>query len=389
MIYFDNAATTQTDNEVIDEMLKYFNTFYANPSSPHYLAAISHKALEDARTTISKTINAKEDEIIFTSGGTEADNLALNLITNCKGKHIITSKIEHPAILNTLEKLKTKGIKVSYIGVNEQGIIKLKELKKAISDETSLITIMYANNEIGTIQPVKEIGYIAKEHNIIFHTDAVQAYGQEYIDVKSENIDMLSASAHKFYGPKGIGFLYCRKGIKLNPQIMGGGQEKGFRSGTENVPAIAGMAKAGKMAMQGLSKNKAYTSNLRNYFIKRILDEIPFSRINGDKSNRLSGNISVSFQFINGQELLSILDLNEICASTGSACSSGKNKTSHVLEAIGLNEDLANSTIRFTISKNNTKDEIDYCIKILKENIEELRNYSTEYSCLKKSENNV
>lgn len=385
MIYMDNAATTPTASVVVDEMLKYFTIIYGNPSSKYEFSNRSKIAINNSRKIIAETINASPDEIYFTSGGTESDNWALNAILslNPLKNHIITSVIEHPAILRTAENLMKKGVNVTFINVDENGIIKIKELKKAITDKTALISIMYANNEIGTIQPIEEISNIALENGIPFHTDAVQAYTQLPIDVKALNIGLMSASAHKFYGPKGIGFLYCDKNINISPLIFGGGQEKGLRSGTENVPAIVGMATASKICSHNMLNSTNYVKRLRDYFIKRILTEIPFSRINGDKLNRLPGNINVSFQFVNSKELLAILDINNICASAGSACSSSKKSSSHVLLAIGLDEELANSSIRFSISKNNTKEEIDYCMNILKRAIYDLRNSSMEYSYLK------
>lgn len=383
MIYMDNAATTKTKKEVVDEMLEYFTILYGNPSSIYEFAGKSRDAIENARNIISDTINATSDEIYFTSGGTESDNWALRTVAKAyknKGKHIITSKIEHPAILKTSKNLEDLDFKISYIDVDEYGMIKLQRLIDEITDETILVSVMMANNEIGTIEPISKIGKICHERGIIFHTDAVQAYGQIPIDVRKMNIDLLSASAHKFHGPKGIGFLYINDSVKTVPLLFGGGQEKGLRAGTQNVPSIVGMAKAAELSHNNMMNKARYEVSLRDYFIERILREIPFSRLNGSRRNRLPGNINISFQFVEASEILALLDMKGICASSGSACSSNSSKPSHVLISIGLPEELAYSSIRFTISDETTKDEIDFVVNNTKNIISELRKKSSEYN---------
>ena len=383
MIYMDNAATTKTKKEVVDEMLEYFTILYGNPSSIYEFAGKSRDAIENARNIISDTINATSDEIYFTSGGTESDNWALRTVAKAyknKGKHIITSKIEHPAILKTSKNLEDLDFKISYIDVDEYGVIKLQRLIDEITDDTILVSVMMANNEIGTIEPISKIGKICHERGIIFHTDAVQAYGQIPIDVKKMNIDLLSASAHKFHGPKGIGFLYINDSVKRVPLLFGGGQEKGLRAGTQNVPSIVGMAKAAELSHNNMMNKARYEVSLRDYFIERILREIPFSRLNGSRRNRLPGNINISFQFVEASEILALLDMKGICASSGSACSSNSSKPSHVLISIGLPEELAYSSIRFTISDETTKDEIDFVVNNTKNIISELRKKSSEYN---------
>lgn len=383
MIYMDNAATTQTKKEVVDEMLKYFSILYGNPSSIYEFAGKSREAIDKSRQTIARTLGVDENEIYFTSGGTESDNWALRSIAKSykdKGNHIITSRIEHHAILRAAKNLEDLGYRVSYIDVDENGRIKPNQLLKAISKETILISVMMANNEIGTIQPLKEIGMLARDRDIIFHTDAVQAYGQINIDVKMLNIDMLSASAHKFNGPKGIGFLYINNKVKMTPLLFGGGQEKGIRAGTENVPSIVGMAKAADIAYKNISNKYRSERNMRDYFINRVLREIPYVRLNGDRINRLPGNINIAFQFVNAAELLALLDVDEIYASGGSACSSSSKSPSHVLTALGLPEELAYSSVRFTISEETTRDEVNYVVDRLKKHVYDLRKSSTEYS---------
>lgn len=382
IIYLDNAATTRTDQRVINEMLKYFDILYGNPSSVYEFAGKSREAIEKARHIIAKTIKAEEDEIFFTSGGTESDNWALRGILKAytdKGKHLITSKIEHPAILNTARNMEESGFEVSYIDVDEYGVIKLQGLKENIRNDTVLISVMMANNEVGTIEPYENIADIAGKNHIIFHTDAVQCYGQIPIDVKKSGIDLLSASAHKFNGPKGIGFLYISNKIKKEPIIFGGGQERGFRSGTWNVPSIVGMAKAAHIAHEDMERRMRKERELRDYFIKRIIAEIPFSRLNGAKEARLPGNINFAFEFINNAELIAMLDAAGICASGGSACSSSKQQASHVLTAMGIPETLANASVRFTLSHDTTRKEIDYVINCLKYIINNLRMNSGDY----------
>ncbi len=383
LIYLDNAATTMTYKEVVDDMMDYFTLLYGNPSSVYEFAGKSKKAIEDARSLIADTLGAKKQEIYFTSGGTESDNWALRSITKeygSKGKHIITSRIEHPAIMNTAKNLEDLGFDVTYINVNENGIIKLNELEQAIRKDTILISVMAANNEIGTLQPIKEIGRIAKKYNIIFHTDAVQMYGQLPIDVNEYNIDMLSASAHKFHGPKGIGFLYVRESVNISSFIFGGGQENHKRAGTQNVPSIVGMASAAGIAHKNMMERGKQETQLRDYFINRILKEIPFSRLNGDRTKRLPGNVNVSFQFVDASELLASLDMKGICASSGSACSSHSTEPSYVLSSIGLPENLIFSTIRMTFSESTSKEQLDYVVEVLKEISKEYRKNSNEYA---------
>ena len=324
-IYFDNAATTKLDDEVFKEMMPYFINEYGNASSIYKLGRNSRNAVETAREKIAEAINAEPREIYFTSGGTESDNTAIRGIAynyKKKGNHIITSKIEHPAVLQTCKQLEKEGFEVTYIDVDEYGIIDLQSLKKSINETTILISIMFANNEIGTIQPIKEIGKIAKENNIYFHTDSVQAVGSIKIDVKEMNIDSLSMSAHKFYGPKGIGALYVKKGINFQKFMNGGHQEKNKRAGTENVPAIVGMGKAIEIAYKDLEKHTKHIKELRDYYIREVQDKIPYVKINGCIDKRLPGNSNISFRFIEGEGLLLNLDLKGICASSGSACTS-------------------------------------------------------------------
>ena len=375
-IYLDNAATTKTAPEVVDAMLPYFNQFYGNPSSIYSLAAESKKAVTDAREIIAESLGAKAQDIYFTAGGSESDNWALKAAAEAyasKGKHIITSAIEHHAILHTCEYLEKQGYEVTYVGVDENGILKLDELKAAIRPDTILISVMFANNEIGTIQPIKEIGEIAKEHGILFHTDAVQAYGQLPIDVEEYHIDMLSASGHKLNGPKGIGFLYIRKGLKLRSLIHGGAQERSRRAGTENVPGIVGLGAAASRAMSTMRQRTEYEIGLRDYLISEIEAKIPYCRLNGDRHNRLPNNVNFSFQFIEGESLLIMLDMKGICASSGSACTSGSLDPSHVLLAIGLPHEIAHGSLRLTISEETTKEDIDFTVAAVAEIVEKLR----------------
>ena len=381
-IYLDNAATTKTRPEVVEAMLPYFGDMYGNPSSVYEFASQNKKAVDDARGTIAKALGSDITEIYYTAGGTEADNWALKAAVEAyegKGNHIITSRIEHHAILHTCEYLEKKGYEVTYVDVDEAGIIKLDQLEKAIRPSTILITVMFANNEIGTIQPIKEIGAIAKKHNILFHTDAVQAFGQVEINVNDMNIDMLSASAHKLNGPKGIGFLYIRKGVKIRSLIHGGGQERQRRAGTENVPGVVGFGKAVEIAMTTLTERAEKEAELRNYLIKRVLAEVPYVRLNGDRTRRLPNNANFSFQFIEGESLLIMLDMNHICASSGSACTSGSLDPSHVLLAIGLPHEIAHGSLRLTLSEDNTREEIDYTVDKIKEIVDKLRKMSPLY----------
>ncbi len=382
LIYLDHAATTATRPEVVEVMLPYFTENYGNPSSVYKFSNASKDAIVNARETIAKSLNAEAKDIYFTAGGSESDNWALKetaRVYKTKGKHIITSAIEHHAILHTCEFLEKEGFEVTYVGVDENGIIKMDELKKAIRPDTILISVMFANNEIGTIQPIKEIGAIAREKGILFHTDAVQAYGQLPIDVEELNIDMLSASGHKLNGPKGIGFLYIRKGIKIRNLIHGGGQERARRAGTENVPGIVGLGKAVEIAVNTMSDRAKYETELRNYLIDRVLSEIPYTRLNGDRNKRLPNNVNFSFQFIEGESLLIMLDMAGICGSSGSACTSGSLDPSHVLLGIGLPHEIAHGSLRLTLGDENTKEELDYVIEKLKEIVQKLRDMSPLY----------
>ena len=381
-IYFDNSATTRLDDEVLKEMMPYLTEEYGNASSIYKLGRNNRNAVETAREKVAQAINANPEEIYFTSGGTESDNTALRGIAyynKKKGNHIITSKIEHPAILETCKQLEKEGFEVTYLNVDSDGIIDLEELKKFIKSTTTLISIMFANNEVGTIQPIEEIGKIAKENNIYFHTDAVQAIGSIKIDVKEMNIDSLSMSAHKFYGPKGIGVLYIKKGVQFQKFMNGGHQEKNKRAGTENVPAIVGMGKAIEIAYRDLEKHNRKIKELRDYYVEQIQKRIAYIQINGDMEKRLVGNSNISFRFIEGEGLLLNLDLKGICASSGSACTSGSLDPSHVLLAIGLPHEVAHGSLRISIGKYNTKQEVDFLIDSLVEIVERLRNMSPLY----------
>lgn len=382
LIYLDNAATTPTKPEVVEAMLPYFTEKFGNPSSVYDFASKNKAVVTQARETIAKSLNTNTADIYFTAGGSESDNWALKATADAykeKGNHIITSKIEHHAILHTCQYLEEHGYEVTYLDVDENGVVKLEELKKAIRPTTILISIMFANNEIGTIQPIKEIGEIAKEHGILFHTDAVQAYGQLKIDVEELNIDMLSASGHKLNGPKGIGFLYIRKGLKLRSFIHGGGQERHRRAGTENVPGIVGLGKAVEIAMATLEERQKKESALRDKLIDRVLAEVPYVRLNGHRTNRLPNNANFSFQFIEGESLLIMLDMKHICASSGSACTSGSLDPSHVLLAIGLPHEIAHGSLRLTLSDTTTEEQIDYVVDCVKEIVEKLRAMSPLY----------
>ena len=382
MIYLDNAATTKTRPEVVEAMLPYFTESYGNPSSVYTFSAKSKEAVTKAREIIADSLGVKSNEIYFTAGGSEADNWALVAAAEAyeaKGKHIITSKIEHHAILHTCEYLEKRGYEVTYLDVDENGVVKLDELKKAIRPDTILISIMFANNEIGTIQPIKEIGRIAKEHGILFHTDAVQAFGQVPIDVDEYNIDMLSSSGHKINGPKGIGFLYIRKGVKIKSFVHGGAQERKRRAGTENVPGIVGYGAAAERAVRTMKERTAKEIELRDYLINRLTTEIPYSRLNGDRVKRLPNNVNVSFQFIEGESMLLMLDQNGICGSSGSACTSGSLDPSHVLLAIGVPHEVAHGSLRLTLSDETTKEDLDFTVDKLKEIVQYLRSMSPLY----------
>ncbi len=389
-IYLDNNATTKTDEEVVKAMMPYLLESYGNPSSIYKIGRENKKAVEDSREKIAKILNCNPSEIYFTSGGSESDNTAIRGIAYSyknKGNHIITSKIEHPAVLETCKQLAKEGFEVTYIGVNENGIVDLEELKKSIKPTTTLITIMFANNEIGTLQPIKEIGKIAKEQNIIFHTDAVQAVGSVKINVKELNVDSLSLSAHKFYGPKGIGVLYVKKGIQFNKFINGGHQERNKRAGTENVAGIVGLAKAMELSYQNLEEHNNKIKKLRDYYVEQVKEKIPYIKINGDMEKRLPGNSNISFRFIEGEGLLLNLDLKGICASSGSACTSGSLDPSHVLLAIGLPHEIAHGSLRVSIGKYNTKEEIDYVVESLVEIVGRLREMSPLYEKFMEGEN--
>ncbi len=382
MIYLDNAATTKVADSVVDAMLPYFKEHYGNASSIYQLGAKSKEALDESREYIAGTLGAKTNEIYFTAGGSESDNWAIKATADAyarKGKHIITSAIEHHAVLHTCEYLEKHGYEVTYVGVDENGVIKLDELKAAIRPDTILISVMFANNEIGTIQPIKEIGEIAKEHDILFHTDAVQAYAQVPINVDEMHIDMLSASGHKLNGPKGIGFLYIRKGIKIRSFVHGGQQERGRRAGTENIPGIVGLAAAAKRSFSMLEEKMKKEIELRDYLISRIEAEIPYCRLNGDRKKRLPNNVNFSFQFIEGESMLILLDSKGIAASSGSACTSGSLDPSHVLLAIGLPHEIAHGSLRLTLSEENTKEEMDYVVEQLTAILERLRSMSPLY----------
>ena len=362
MIYLDNAATTKTAPEVVDAMLPYFSEYYGNASTIYSLGAESKKAMDHARQTIADSLGAKPEEIYFTAGGSESDNWALKATAEAyasKGKHIITTKIEHHAILHTCEYLEKRGFEITYLNVDRDGLISLDELKAAIRPDTILISVMFANNEIGTIEPIAEIGEIAKEHGVLFHTDAVQAYAQVPINVDEMRIDMLSASGHKLNGPKGIGFLYIRKGVKIRSFVHGGAQERSRRAGTENIPGIVGLGAAVERAMRIMDTKTRKESELRDYLIGRLENEIPHCWLNGHRTKRLPNNINFSFLFIEGESMLIMLDMKGICASSGSACTSGSLDPSHVLLAIGLKHEEAHGSLRLTLSEESTKEALD------------------------------
>lgn len=382
MIYLDNAATTKVSEAVYEAMKPYFCEMYANPSAIYGFAGKSMKGVDEARGQVASLIGAKQNEIYFTAGGSEADNWAIKAAAEAnrnKGKHIITSTIEHHAVLHTCQYLEKQGFDVTYVGVDENGTINLKELKAAIRPDTILISVMAANNEIGTIEPLKEIGEIAKEHGILFHTDAVQAFGHIPLNVDELSIDLLSASGHKLHAPKGVGFLYIRNDIKLGSFIHGGAQERSRRAGTLNTAGIVGMGAAAKIAGEQLETNIRKQLQLRDYLIERVLSEIPYSRLNGGRTNRLPGNASFCFRFIEGESLLILLDQKGICASSGSACTSGSLDPSHVLLAIGLPHELAHGSLRLTLSEETTKEELDYTVDELKKIVERLRSMSPLY----------
>ena len=391
MIYFDNAATTKTAPEVVDAMLPYFSEYYGNASTIYGLGAESKKAMDHARQTIADSLGAKPEEIYFTAGGSESDNWALKATAEAyasKGKHIITTKIEHHAILHTCEYLEKRGFEITYLNVDRDGLISLDELKAAIRPDTILISVMFANNEIGTIEPIAEIGEIAKEHGVLFHTDAVQAYAQVPINVDEMHIDMLSASGHKLNGPKGIGFLYIRKGVKIRSFVHGGAQERSRRAGTENIPGIVGLGAAVERAMRIMDSKTQREIELRDYLIGRLENEIPHCWLNGHRTKRLPNNINFSFLFIEGESMLIMLDMKGICASSGSACTSGSLDPSHVLLAIGLKHEEAHGSLRLTLSEDSTKEEMDIVAEEVKKIVQRLRDMSPLYEDFLKNQKN-
>ena len=382
LIYLDNAATTKTAPEVVEAMLPYFTEHFGNPSSVYSVGSSNKEVITKQRETIAKALGAKTEEIYFTAGGSESDNWALKATAEAygsKGKHIITTKIEHHAILHTGEYLEKHGYEVTYLDVDENGIVSPETVEAAIRPDTILISIMFANNEIGTIEPIKEIGEIAHKHGILFHTDAVQAFGQVPINVDEMNIDMLSSSGHKLNGPKGIGFLYIRKGVKIRSFVHGGAQERKRRAGTENVPGIVGLGKAVEIAVATMEERTKKESELRDYLIERVLKEVPYSRLNGPRKDRLPNNVSFCFQFIEGESLLIMLDMKGICASSGSACTSGSLDPSHVLLAIGLPHEIAHGSLRLTLGADTTKEQIDTTVDAIKEIVAHLRSMSPLY----------
>lgn len=391
MIYLDNAATTKTAPEVVDAMLPYFSEYYGNASTIYSLGAESKKAMDHARQTIADSLGAKPEEIYFTAGGSESDNWALKATAEAyasKGKHIITTKIEHHAILHTCEYLEKRGFEITYLNVDRDGLISLDELKAAIRPDTILISVMFANNEIGTIEPIAEIGEIAKEHGVLFHTDAVQAYAQVPINVDEMHIDMLSASGHKLNGPKGIGFLYIRKGVKIRSFVHGGAQERSRRAGTENIPGIVGLGAAVERAMRIMDSKTRKEIELRDYLIGRLENEIPHCWLNGHRTKRLPNNINFSFLFIEGESMLIMLDMKGICASSGSACTSGSLDPSHVLLAIGLKHEEAHGSLRLTLSEDSTKEEMDIVAEEVKKIVQRLRDMSPLYEDFLKNQKN-
>lgn len=382
MIYLDNASTTKLDKRVLDRMLPYLSEEYGNPSAIYKPAKTARKAVEEARATVAKILNCEPTEIYFTASGSESDNTAIKGIARRyrdKGRHIITSKIEHPAVLETCKALEREGFDVTYISVDGNGILDLKELENSIREDTILISVMFANNEIGTLQPVKEIGEIAKRHGVFFHTDAVQAVGSEWIDVKELGIDSLSLSAHKFHGPKGVGALYVKSGVRFERFVDGGHQEKGRRAGTENVAGIVGLAAAMELSYAELQEKNGRVRALRDYYEAEVEKRIPYIKRNGDQKKRLAGTSNISFEFIEGEGLLLNLDLKGICASSGSACTSGSLDPSHVLLAIGLKHEIAHGSLRISIGKYNTKEEIDFLVENLVEIVNKLREMSPLY----------
>ena len=382
MIYLDNAATTKASPEVVKAMLPYFTEHFGNPSSIYGFAAANKEVVAKQREIIAGVLGAKVNEIYFTAGGTESDNWALIATAEAyggKGRHIITSRIEHHAILHTCDYLEKRGYEVTYLDVDANGLVDPADVEKAIREDTILVSVMYANNEIGSIQPIREIGEITSRHGVLFHTDAVQAFCQVPINVDECHIDMLSASGHKLNGPKGIGFLYIRKGVKIRSFIHGGAQERKRRAGTENVPGIVGLGKAVELASGSMDERAEKERELRDYLIRRIEEEIPYCRLNGDREKRLPNNVNFSFRFIEGESMLIMLDMKGICASSGSACTSGSLDPSHVLLAIGLPHEIAHGSLRMTLGADTRKEDLDYVVEQLKEIIEQLRGMSPLY----------
>lgn len=386
-VYADNAATTAVSKAVLDEMIPYFCDKYGNPSSIYSIGRDSREAVDAARKKVADALGAEEQEIFFTSGGSEADNWAIRGIAHAKaskGKHLITTKFEHHAVLHTMKVLEKEGFEVTYLDVNENGIVKPADLEAAIRPDTTLVTIMYANNEIGTIQPIPELGKICSDKGVVFHTDAVQAVGHIAINVKEQHIDLLSLSAHKFHGPKGVGVLYMRKGLRFPNLIEGGAQERNRRAGTENVPGIVGLGKAIELACANIEENNQKTKKLRDRLIDGIL-KLPYTRLNGDRENRLAGNVNISIEGIEGESLLLLLDMNGICASSGSACTSGSLDPSHVLLAIGLKHEVAHGSLRLTLSELNTDEDVDYILEVLPKIVERLRAMSPVWESMMKN----
>ena len=386
IIYLDHAATTYVKPEVFEAMKPYFSEHFGNASSIYSIGRDSKKAVEEAREKVAKALGAEAREIFFTGSGSEADNWAIKGVAAAnknKGKHIITSSIEHPAIINTCKYLEGEGFEVTYLPVDSDGLISLEDLKKAIKDTTILISIMFANNEIGTIQPIKEIGAIAREKGILFHTDAVQAVGNVAINVNDMNIDLLSLSAHKFYGPKGVGALYVRKGVKISSLIHGGAQERGKRASTENLPGIVGLGKAIELARENMEAYNKKLLELRERTIEGLMAKVPYIKLNGHRTNRLPGNVNISFQFIEGESLLLMLDMMGVCGSSGSACSSGSLDPSHVLMAIGLSHEIAHGSLRLTFGDENTQEDVDYILEEIPKVVSRLRDMSPLYEAIK------
>ena len=382
LVYLDNAATTKTRPEVVEAMLPYFTEDYGNPSSIYEFSSRPREAIAHAPETNAKALGAKTTEIYFTNGGTESDNWALIATAEAyqaKGRHIITTKIEHHAVLHTCEYLEQRGFEVTYLDVDEFGVVKLSELEKAIRPDTILISVMFANNEIGTLEPIREIGEIAKKHGVLFHTDAVQAFGHVPISVDECHIDMLSSSAHKLNGPRGVGFLYIRTGLKTRSFIHGGAQERKRRGGTENTPGIVGFGKAVELALATMEERSRTETALRDHLIERVMREVPYVRLNGHPTRRLSNNANFAFQFIEGESMLIMLDMEGICASSGSACTSGSLDPSHVLLAIGLPHEIAHGSLRLTLSEETTMEQIDFTVDCIKKIVERLRSMSPLY----------